>query len=251
MTTEAAFLQTILNEPEDETVLLVFADWLEENGNPRGQFIRLQCQRSQMPWYDGRREQWKRQEKELIRQHRETWFSAPPPGIDVSFAQGLLKVNLFASCLGSANAAQWLNAHHNQIRELELQDFEDESLERAVKEGYLSQGTVLNLSKSWGVSAEGFKHLRSLMHLRALNLRERATGLTLRQLDALEELRMLDLVLTRVTDMDLEQLVPFQQLRTLDLLWTPVTDGGLQALSRLKRLQALNLSKTQIYLTRR
>jgi uncharacterized protein (TIGR02996 family) len=37
-----AFLGAILAEPDDDTPRLVYADWLEERGDPRGEFIRLQ-----------------------------------------------------------------------------------------------------------------------------------------------------------------------------------------------------------------
>lgn len=37
-----AFLQAILAAPDDDTPRLVYADWLEERGDPRGEFIRVQ-----------------------------------------------------------------------------------------------------------------------------------------------------------------------------------------------------------------
>ena len=41
--TEDAFMTAILSEPQDDTVRLVFADWLDENGDrDRAEFIRLQ-----------------------------------------------------------------------------------------------------------------------------------------------------------------------------------------------------------------
>jgi uncharacterized protein (TIGR02996 family) len=44
---EAAFLQSIAAAPEDDTSRLVYADWLEENGDPpRGELIRIQCERA-------------------------------------------------------------------------------------------------------------------------------------------------------------------------------------------------------------
>lgn len=40
-----ALLRTILNNPDDDTARLVYADWLQENGNEdRAEFIRLQCE---------------------------------------------------------------------------------------------------------------------------------------------------------------------------------------------------------------
>src|SRR5262249_36968134 len=35
-----AFLDAILEAPEDDAVRLIYADWLEEQGDPRGEFIR-------------------------------------------------------------------------------------------------------------------------------------------------------------------------------------------------------------------
>jgi uncharacterized protein (TIGR02996 family) len=44
MNHEDAFLQSILDDPDDDAPRLVFADWLEENADPqRAQFIRAQC----------------------------------------------------------------------------------------------------------------------------------------------------------------------------------------------------------------
>jgi uncharacterized protein (TIGR02996 family) len=38
------FLRAIRAEPDDEALRLIYADWLEENGDPRGEFIRVQCE---------------------------------------------------------------------------------------------------------------------------------------------------------------------------------------------------------------
>ena len=40
---ESAFLAEIHAAPGDPCPKLVFADWLEEQGDPRAEFIRLQC----------------------------------------------------------------------------------------------------------------------------------------------------------------------------------------------------------------
>src|SRR5690242_12437796 len=41
MTRDQAFLHALLDRPEDDAPRLVYADWLEEHGDPRGEFIRL------------------------------------------------------------------------------------------------------------------------------------------------------------------------------------------------------------------
>src|SRR5260370_13839087 len=47
MNDEAAFLAAVAAEPADETLKLVFADWLEERGDPRGAWVR---DRELRPW---------------------------------------------------------------------------------------------------------------------------------------------------------------------------------------------------------
>lgn len=44
MITEQAFLQAILEHPDDDAGKLVYADWLEEQGDPRAEFLRLTIQ---------------------------------------------------------------------------------------------------------------------------------------------------------------------------------------------------------------
>lgn len=41
---ESAFLKMIAANPDDVATRLVFADWLEEHGDPRGELLRLTCQ---------------------------------------------------------------------------------------------------------------------------------------------------------------------------------------------------------------
>src|SRR5580658_8218580 len=41
MNEEAAFLQAMQENPEDTALRLVFADWLEERGDSRGELVRL------------------------------------------------------------------------------------------------------------------------------------------------------------------------------------------------------------------
>ena len=45
---ESPLFQEILAHPHDRELRLVFADWLEEQGDPRGELVRLQCQLENM-----------------------------------------------------------------------------------------------------------------------------------------------------------------------------------------------------------
>ena len=42
MTDDLTFLRGLLATPKDDLLRLVYADWLEENGDPRSTFLRLE-----------------------------------------------------------------------------------------------------------------------------------------------------------------------------------------------------------------
>ena len=46
---ERGFMAAIVANPEDDVPRLLYADWLEKHGDPRGEFIRVQCQRARLP----------------------------------------------------------------------------------------------------------------------------------------------------------------------------------------------------------
>jgi uncharacterized protein (TIGR02996 family) len=80
---EEVFLRDILENPDDDAVRLIYADWLMERGDPRGEFIHVQCQlaRSEGPladweaWADlaARQTALRQREKELLERHGEEW----------------------------------------------------------------------------------------------------------------------------------------------------------------------------------
>jgi uncharacterized protein (TIGR02996 family) len=70
----AAFLGAILDDPADDSPRLVYADWLDEHGEPdRAEFIRLQCELEQLPEEDPRLPALARRERELRRRHAARW----------------------------------------------------------------------------------------------------------------------------------------------------------------------------------
>jgi uncharacterized protein (TIGR02996 family) len=72
-----AFLQAIIENPEDDTHRLVYADWLEENGDELGmahaRLIRVQCDLANLPADDPRRAELEEQEACLLDTHGKTW----------------------------------------------------------------------------------------------------------------------------------------------------------------------------------
>ncbi len=68
-----AFLQAVLAEPDDDAPRMIYADWLEERGDPRGAFIRLQCVLQRLGPTDLARAGLEDEASELLHQHEDEW----------------------------------------------------------------------------------------------------------------------------------------------------------------------------------
>jgi uncharacterized protein (TIGR02996 family) len=75
MNEELAFLTAIHDKPNDEATRLVYADWLEERGDPRGEFIRIECELATLPPEDQRRAQLTARAKELAKGFELSWLA--------------------------------------------------------------------------------------------------------------------------------------------------------------------------------
>jgi uncharacterized protein (TIGR02996 family) len=74
MTDDQAFLQAIRANFADDAVRLVYADWLEERGDPRAEFIRVECALAHMARDDPRRRALWRRDLEMIVRYKDRWF---------------------------------------------------------------------------------------------------------------------------------------------------------------------------------
>jgi uncharacterized protein (TIGR02996 family) len=83
-----ALLAAIIAAPDDDTPRLVYADWLDENGQPeRAEFIRLQIENTGKPMAERQRE------AELLRRSRKLWnkpFQALFPGGVFTYSRGFV-----------------------------------------------------------------------------------------------------------------------------------------------------------------
>lgn len=77
---EAAFLDRVCADPDDDAPRLIFADWLDERGDPRGEFIRVQVALARMPAADPRRGPLTNREAALLARFHVPW-SDPLKGI--------------------------------------------------------------------------------------------------------------------------------------------------------------------------
>jgi uncharacterized protein (TIGR02996 family) len=81
MSQEKAFLKSI-SDSSDRTPRLVYADWLEEHGDPRAELIRVEEEMRQVPIYSDRYWQLKPQRNKLRDRTDKKWLQAMKYGTD-------------------------------------------------------------------------------------------------------------------------------------------------------------------------
>ncbi|HKB37547.1 MAG TPA: TIGR02996 domain-containing protein, partial [Gemmataceae bacterium] len=85
MTEDAAFLQAILDHPDDDAPRLIYADWLEEHGRgARAEFIRVQCRLARGGASRAERKRLADREEKLLQAHCDVWLAELPriEGVD-------------------------------------------------------------------------------------------------------------------------------------------------------------------------
>jgi uncharacterized protein (TIGR02996 family) len=79
MSEGAALFQAICENPFDDGLRLVYADWLEEHGDPdRADFIRLQVELARLPRESPRAQEIHALQQPLLSRHFQEWFGALP-----------------------------------------------------------------------------------------------------------------------------------------------------------------------------
>jgi uncharacterized protein (TIGR02996 family) len=71
MTTEDGFLSAIVSAIDDRLPRLVFADWLEEQGDPRAEWLRVECELAELGPKDDRRPALEARKRALWDDHRD------------------------------------------------------------------------------------------------------------------------------------------------------------------------------------
>lgn len=78
----APFLAAVCASPDDDLPRLVFADWLDEHGDPaRAEFIRVQCELATLPDHDPRRRTLEDREHDLLSEHEAGWIGDGAEGL--------------------------------------------------------------------------------------------------------------------------------------------------------------------------
>jgi uncharacterized protein (TIGR02996 family) len=262
MTHEDAFLQDILENPEDDTPRRVFADWLLDQpdavGAARGEFIQIQCDLARVPAGTPRPERLLRRERELLAMHAREWGSLYQRlGCTCwEYRRGFVEgVGLPASSLLSQAATLFRSA---PIRELKL--YHSSGLWHNLAGcAYLGRVQTLDVEKNDLGDADlealaGSPHLGGLATLLLWFNRIGDAGLRALIHATLPRLSRLDLSSNLISDSGagtLARAPMLGQLTMLDLTGNQVTDHGALALAAspsTARLGLLELAKNPISL---
>jgi uncharacterized protein (TIGR02996 family) len=85
--TASALLEAVLAAPESDEPRLVYADFVQGRGDPRGEFIAVQCALAALPAKDKRRRTLAQREDERLRAHKKAWSAVAPAG-KLTFVRG-------------------------------------------------------------------------------------------------------------------------------------------------------------------
>ena len=269
--TDAAFRATILEHPDDDAPRLVYADWLDEQGEAdRAEFIRLQIRLARMTQADPEYAAVYKRSEYLGQVHHVEWARRLPQFEGVHwevFHRGFFVAARFdhpdrffahAREVFAANPVQELRLHQftpthawrladtaelRAVRVLDLNDGNkvgNSGAERLMESRYLRRLSVLKLGQNdlgpSGVRAIAMSgHVRDLKALRLWRNDLFDDGLRLvADSRALTRLEQLDLDLTRTGDDGVRALARSSLLTGLRVLFlsnNQIADDGLKALA--------------------
>ncbi|MCU0704556.1 MAG: TIGR02996 domain-containing protein [Fimbriiglobus sp.] len=107
-----ALLKSVLASPDDDLPRLVYADWLDEHGDPaRAEFIRTQIELAKLPDHDPRYRALEDREHELLSEHEAGWLGEGVVGIrEWDWKRGFLS-GISASSARLVRANRLLDQH--------------------------------------------------------------------------------------------------------------------------------------------
>jgi uncharacterized protein (TIGR02996 family) len=232
MTHDDAFLADIIANPDDDTPRLVYADYLEDRGEPeRAAFIRVQIDLARLPEADPRRQELQAGEQGLLRTHGKAWAAAllaPLAGMEThcAFRRGFIE-ELTVEARGLLLHADTL-FRKAPLRSLEVY-LARGRIGALASLPHLSRLTALCLPNN-SLGDDGTRALASSPHLgglSSLGLRGNEIGdpgtQVLAACPSLAGLRHLDLSLNRVGDagaLALARHLP--RLESLELNWNRI-----------------------------
>jgi uncharacterized protein (TIGR02996 family) len=144
---ERAFFDPIRDAPNDDGPRLVYADWLDEHGQPdRAEFVRVQCALDRLPDDDPRRADVRERERRLQEAHENRWAAELAPLVTQwAFRRGVIdSVSVDAAQFLASGAAIFDLAPVRKVRFLDV----GEQLAALVQSPLLRHVRELDLSNN-------------------------------------------------------------------------------------------------------
>jgi uncharacterized protein (TIGR02996 family) len=252
MRDDKGLLHAVLDAANDDVPRLVYADWLEENGqSERAEFVRVQVEMARLPRHDARRTALRERNRALWVAHANAWLAEEVP----KWARlgGAVYRRGFLSAM-RCTAAQWLKEGARLRKRGPLQHLLLEHVRPAQMRALAdcaSLASITGLSRANTIfSTPELKALLGsphLAHLELLNLPGRSSTSIVPALlsPGLESLRMLGLANQRIGVGGAAALAVFPQLTALDVANNVLGPEGAEALlssPALANLTHLNLA---------
>lgn len=215
-----AFHRLIAAAPEDDAPRLVYADWLEERGDPRGTFIRVQCALARLAEDHPSRRDLEHVEDQLFKTHGAAWAHGIAERVGgFAFRRGMIEEITIRADAFLKHAPHVLNL--GTIRTVHVREAADH-IDRLARSPYLARVWALGLCYN-RLGDDAVRRLARSEHVRAV--------------------ASLDLSVNRVTDVGVQALVEagsWPNLLNLDLSDNArISDRGAVALARSTALSAL------------
>jgi uncharacterized protein (TIGR02996 family) len=266
MNDDADFIEEIRRTPGDLTPRLIYADLLEDRGDPRGEFIRVQCELSEMPAGTPGRSELMNRERELLETSGAEWLQ-PLMQLGVkgltfrSFERGLLeRVRISAvdyhrnwkRLLELTPALQHLNLR--SVRDLDESQFRtltfpDQIVSLDISAGQMNADTLYRLTVS----------LATATNIRSLDVSSNPVGAAAFAALPITRIVSLKAGYCAITGQDLsEQLARMNfgsglerltdRMTEMDLQCNGLTGDGALAIARYKwsQLRHLNLASCEL-----
>ncbi len=74
---------------DDDAPRLVYADWLQGQGDPLGEFVMLQCERARLERWDPKQKAMREREEHMLAMYRSRWL--PDPQANVEWSRGFIE----------------------------------------------------------------------------------------------------------------------------------------------------------------
>jgi uncharacterized protein (TIGR02996 family) len=252
--TDTAFLRTILANPDDDAPRLIYADWLDEQGDAdRAEFIRLQIRLAHLPSDHPEQRSLQSRSEELQYDHHVEWVNQLPQFEGVNwevFDRGFISAAKFEHPDAYFAHARKVFAAA-PIRELRLHQFFWTEATRLADSPYLRSVRVLDMNDGNRIGNQGLEALMGSPNLRNLTVLKLASNSlgpagvrAISQSSYIRNLRDLRLHRNELYDDGLTYLAAspaMTQLRQLDLNRTHTGDTGARALAITQHLIQLRL----------